>query len=336
MFSTDHHINAIRIVREMTPTIGIQLPEELWQEFPLDLNSETVAFSMHQQIGFHRRLVQIMKDPLLGLKIAGFFPAHAYGMFGFGMMCAPTIRESLRFAAEFGRLTYTLQTLHFIETHHEGELRFTATGLNLGPNLRTFFADRDLGSTKAGIRFQGEDRDEMTRVQFEHDDQGQPAAYENHFQCPVIFNAEYNSVFYENTLLDRPNPYRHASAFEICRRECSNQMTGLADSRDIVGQVRQELFQRPGYLQDVESIARQLNTSVRTLRRRLEEKGTSFIDLQQEVRYQQAREHLRNRKLSISQISDILGYNDPANFSTAFKRWTNGTSPRDYRKIQFE
>ncbi|GAB3324380.1 AraC family transcriptional regulator [Haliea atlantica] len=333
MYATDHHINGIRIARELMPTLGMPIPDSLWREFPLDFGRENAAFSMHRQLQFYRRLIEIMDDPLLGLKMSALFPLQAYGMFGYAMMAAPDIRTSLRLADRFDRLTYTLQALHFMERDGMGILQFTATGLNLDPVLKTYFADRDLASSAIGARGTAmDDLHTALKVTFEHGDGGHARAYEDFFRCPVEFSAPSNSVTFSAQQLDRPNPYRNAAAFELCVRECERQLSELADNRDIAGRVRDELFQRPGYLQDIESIARQLGTSARTLRRRLEETGTSFTELQQDVRFQQAREQLRNRKLSITEVATMLGYSEAGNFTTAFKRWSGGISPRAYRQ----
>jgi AraC-like DNA-binding protein len=77
-------------------------------------------------------------------------------------------------------------------------------------------------------------------------------------------------------------------------------------------------------------VAGQLALSTRTLRRRLEEEGSSFQGILDEVRFGLARDYLHNSSLPIEQIAELLAYSTPGNFSQAFKRWS-GSSPRDYR-----
>ncbi|HDY83103.1 MAG TPA: AraC family transcriptional regulator [Halieaceae bacterium] len=50
-----------------------------------------------------------------------------------------------------------------------------------------------------------------------------------------------------------------------------------------------------------------------------------------EVRYQLACEYLGTSSLPMEEISVLLGYSTPGNFSHAFKRW-HGSSPRQYRQ----
>ena len=69
----------------------------------------------------------------------------------------------------------------------------------------------------------------------------------------------------------------------------------------------------------------------RTLRRRLYDEGSSYQQILTAVRYQLACEYLASSKLPLEEISVLLGYSAPGNFTHAFKRW-HGSSPRTYRK----
>jgi AraC-like DNA-binding protein len=70
--------------------------------------------------------------------------------------------------------------------------------------------------------------------------------------------------------------------------------------------------------------------SSRTLRRRLDEEGTSFRSLLEEVRQALAEELLATGGLSLEEIAERLGYGEVSNFIHAFKRW-KGVPPRQYR-----
>ena len=73
-------------------------------------------------------------------------------------------------------------------------------------------------------------------------------------------------------------------------------------------------------------IARQLGVSQRTLARQLSQEGLTFSELLDNLRSDLANRHLADRDLAISQIAWLLGYQDVASFSHAFKRWT-GKAP---------
>ena len=71
--------------------------------------------------------------------------------------------------------------------------------------------------------------------------------------------------------------------------------------------------------------------SSRTLKRRLQQRGTSFQDLLDLVRMGQAKRLLFETSQSIDAIASTLGYSDASNFSRAFKR-KEGVTPAVYRR----
>ena len=80
---------------------------------------------------------------------------------------------------------------------------------------------------------------------------------------------------------------------------------------------------RPGC--NIESLAAVLGISPRTLQRRLGELGTSFSRILDECRLEVAVEELSTGELSKEKIAHKLGYNNPGDFTRAFKRWTGDT-----------
>jgi AraC-like DNA-binding protein len=72
--------------------------------------------------------------------------------------------------------------------------------------------------------------------------------------------------------------------------------------------------------------------SGRTLQRRLAERETSFGELIDQIRFDTAKQLLRDESTSVSNICYELGYENPANFTRAFRRWS-GVTPRQHRKL---
>lgn len=71
-------------------------------------------------------------------------------------------------------------------------------------------------------------------------------------------------------------------------------------------------------------VAHRLRISVATLRRRLEEEGTSFRDLVHQHQLERATALLKKGH-SVAYVSDLLNYSDVRAFNRAFKRWTGET-----------
>ena len=80
-------------------------------------------------------------------------------------------------------------------------------------------------------------------------------------------------------------------------------------------------------------IARQLHTSERTLRRRLEAEGLSLRALSDQVRHELALTLLTNTDASTEEVAARLGFTTAQAFHRAFRRWT-GLTVQAYRARQ--
>jgi AraC-like DNA-binding protein len=70
--------------------------------------------------------------------------------------------------------------------------------------------------------------------------------------------------------------------------------------------------------------------SERTLARKLSDEGLNFTEILQQLRHDLAVRYLDDRKLHVSKIAWLLGFNEVSAFTHAFKRWT-GKAPRQMR-----
>jgi AraC-like DNA-binding protein len=81
------------------------------------------------------------------------------------------------------------------------------------------------------------------------------------------------------------------------------------------------------------TIARQLHTSERTLRRRLEAEGLSLRALSDQVRHELALSLVTNPEASTDEVAARLGFSTAQAFHRAFRRWT-GLTVQAYRASQ--
>lgn len=98
--------------------------------------------------------------------------------------------------------------------------------------------------------------------------------------------------------------------------------------RDVRIAIRRAL---PGGALTIDSLARELSVSRRTLQRRLSALDSSFKAMLQDVREEQSRRYLDDPRLAVTEIALLLGYSDQASFSNAFKSWC-GCAPTEYRQ----
>lgn len=150
------------------------------------------------------------------------------------------------------------------------------------------------------------------------------------FGCSIIYGAKENRLLFSSIDVGRKlrgaNPVIAAAMDEVI-----NAYLLRFDDADIVGRVREVVA---NYLvhgePDAETVAEELSVTSRTLQRRLSEQNSSVKEIVDSTRHQLSLTYLDQRHLSIKEVAYSLGFNDPSNFSRAFRRW-EGTSPKVYR-----
>lgn len=157
------------------------------------------------------------------------------------------------------------------------------------------------------------------------------AAFEDTFGCPVIFNAPAAAVWFPTRHLDRERP-RPAGHRLMTVDDLARARLDPASRGDLAGVIFAQIWtQVLAGAVSLDGAAYALDISARTLQRKLQEHGTSFRSLGNEVRARRACELLRGTEASVTDISAELGYSAPANFARAFRKAT-GLAPEDFRR----
>lgn len=84
-----------------------------------------------------------------------------------------------------------------------------------------------------------------------------------------------------------------------------------------------------------ETIAKALGFSISTLQRKLQEHGTTYREVYENVRMKLAIGLLDEGDISLIDISFLLGFSNASSFNTAFKKWT-GYTPKNYQKLRLQ
>jgi AraC-like DNA-binding protein len=169
------------------------------------------------------------------------------------------------------------------------------------------------------------------RVSFEHPAPVYSAEYERIFEQVVHFEQPFSEVVFDRALLNAPSPHKDEGVHEALRALAERSIMRLAQRAPYALRVRDLLVQH-GYPQrmDMESVARTLGLSVRSLRRRLASEGKSFHEVESDALAAIAKHLLRDKQRTIQETADEMGFSDTTTFHRAFKRWT-GTTPSAYR-----
>lgn len=157
-------------------------------------------------------------------------------------------------------------------------------------------------------------------------------AYRRYFKAPVVWESPAFCLYFSRAYFERPNMHADPELAKASAQMAAHYFSGLFSNQGYTHLVRREINQALAQQNlGLADIARKLNLSERSLQRQLNEEGTSFRELQEQLKKEAAQRYVTTTAMSISQIAYTLGFNDAGNFSRAFKRWF-GDSPLGYRK----
>jgi AraC-like DNA-binding protein len=157
------------------------------------------------------------------------------------------------------------------------------------------------------------------------------AEHARYFRCPVLLRRSDNSlvfaaadaarpfITFNPQMLDALLPHLQVRAGAVASSPVERARSAIADRLH---------GQRP----TIHSIARNLAMSARALQRALKDNGTTYRQLLDQVRNDQAHAYLRSTSFSDGEIAFLLGFEDPNSFYRAFRTW-NGMSPRQFRRL---
>ncbi|CAB3748443.1 AraC family transcriptional regulator [Burkholderia sp. MSh2] len=264
----------------------------------------------------------------LGFEAGLRYHFSAYGVWGYGLIASATGHDALALAMRFLPLTYAYTVITYREEHGMGVLNFGAPELD--GDLSRFLVERDM--TAAAVLLQEIASDDFALSRFTL----QAARAPSLVVPPIagaepVFSARANSLAFDRAFLDRPLPHANPLTVSMCEQMCAQLVDARRARLGTSEMVRQYLGATSGTAPfSLEDMARLMNTSPRTLKRRLQEEGTTFRTLLAQARGVMAETLLGDARLSLTDVAERLGFSDLSSFSQAFKRWY-GVPPGVYR-----
>jgi AraC-like DNA-binding protein len=173
-----------------------------------------------------------------------------------------------------------------------------------------------------------------SRAVFAHARNSELREFERFFGCAVEFGRAANEgessdllEFTSDTLaipLITADPKLIAALQPFCDEAAKERNTAKGTIRAAVENELEKLL--PHGKAQIQSVAKALAMSVRTLARRLADEETSYGEVVDELRRSLALQYLKEPGMTLAQISWLLGYEGSNSFNHAFRRWT-GHSP---------
>lgn len=172
-------------------------------------------------------------------------------------------------------------------------------------------------------------------IWFEHAQPDDTSEYARSFHGnKVLFGMPWNGFVFDASLLETPMPGADDKLHALIRKHADALLAELPRAQSFTQRVRELLLKElQGGNPSAVRIASALHMSGRTLTRRLEDEGTTFKDLLDDLRKSLSLRYVGSTDLGLSEIAFLLGFSQSAAFHRAFKRWTQQT-PLEYRRAR--
>ncbi|MFI0848751.1 AraC family transcriptional regulator ligand-binding domain-containing protein [Mesorhizobium sp. IMUNJ 23232] len=275
-------------------------------------------------------VARLTGEEYFGLMLAPHLTIASYGCWGEYVLGASTLGDAIQRAAATIGFHSRGDSLSLSVIGGQARLSYTSAAKGLGGYAQV--ACGAAGVVVNLCRSFLPARPPLRCVELDLPKPRRSGLFDDVFGCPVLFEKPTVTVCLDAAWLKAGRHLRDEPAFitvdDLARaRVDCRKLTGLSDvlaeqiwSQVLAGKV------------SIESAARSLDTSVRTLQRELNREGTDFRTLANLVRSQRALELLRHSDASVTQISGLLGYSAPAHFARALRKAT-GLGPKEFRQL---
>lgn len=296
---------------------------------PAQLADPDMTISASQELTVITNLLRLVRhESGIGLQLGLTYNLSAYGILGYGLLSSATGTDAIALARRFLPLTYA-----FASIGHRRDKALDVLTIEPLPELpasvKRFVVERAMGASARLLRDILGGNFVLTSFGFRYADAPTAATRTpaKVFGVAIQYGAASNALAIAHERLAEALPQANPATAAMCERMCSELLARRRTRLDTSTFVREHLTAlRGGQAPQLHDIAGLLNTSERTLKRRLNQEGTSFRELAATARRTKADTLIAAGRLTMTEIAAELGFSDLSTFSQAYKRWT-GTAP---------
>ena len=252
-----------------------------------------------------------------------------YGAFGLAFKSAETIQGSFLRVERFGKVVTSIANFKVIKENQSAFMEVQpGPDQRLGLHMTNELA---IAAATSLSREVGNGSFTPRAISFRHDAPTDVSAFEAHFDCPLVFNAERDGITIDDDLLTRSNRLGDAKTSEFfdefMEKELANRQGEPRLEQRVRAQISAALSEG---VPIVANVAGKLGMSGRSLQRRLAERGFEYQTIVDDARRDLAENLLIETDYSLAEIAFLTGYSEQSTFTKAFKRW-RGVTPRTFR-----
>lgn len=326
----------------------LELPPEQERAFlissgiaPIAYDEPDIPISFEQQLSVFTHIIDVLPERWTVESYAAEVGSNAgllsFGVLGLAALHAPNMFEAVRVLRDYPELAWGTTRIVMVAEesrlvqHYSIELPALKTESSLEALRRYCLTVDVLASVRMNQDMVGSGHPPIG-IWLPYPEPSDHRAMTQRLPCPVHFDAPEARVAYDQSLIAATPLLANPLGFKAYEKMSKHLAEQLRTDVPLDEQVRRLLWMQTPPL-DRDSVASMLALAPRTLARKLADAGTSYAELQREVRQARAEEYLRSRALQLSEIADRLGFSDATAFSRAFRSW-HGVTPSAWRAEQ--
>jgi len=270
-----------------------------------------------------------INDPCIGLKVAEFFHPTTLHALGFAWLSSESLEAAFSRVVRYSKILSDQDSFFFSETERDFEfsiqinknsLNFPDEDYDMAIAIAVKLCRLSLGKTYSPLL-----------IEFQRPEPDCIVEFQEYFNTELQFNCPACVLHLDKNDVKKPLATANSELIRLNEKVMLDYLERNQRS-DVVMQVRKKIIEHlPSGNITQDRVSKSLNMSERNLQRKLKEQGESYKKMLEETREELAAIYLDEKKYSINEITYLLGFSEPSNFTRAFKRWT-GISPSQYRQ----
>jgi AraC-like DNA-binding protein len=273
-------------------------------------------------------LIRITGNPDFGLHMGEYAIPGSWSVLGYILMNCPTIGDSLAKYGNYSNIVGTYLKAHVTKTPKIIKISFVETSLESFANRHC--SDAALSALARMIRNLAGSQINPVQAAFAYEKPASIKEYNRIFASPLVFSSGENALMYDSKIASIPVVLASPSLLNHLEKYADEYIIRM-DTGSFAAQVSRVIMESIGKAPlSVETAAKNLSISARTLQHRLKSEKTDFSTLLQDIRERLAKKYLLEHH-SVDDISYLLSFAEQSIFRRAFKKWT-GKTPGEFVK----
>lgn len=285
-------------------------------------------------VGVWKRMLwdarQVTKQDLFGLRVAECMKFSHFGYLGYLLLNADSLLECLALSQDNTKL---------VSENNPTQIAFAEDAIDIHiPQPHGWVSQESdevgLGSILRFLRLVTRQTVQPLRIEFVTPRPPNAAEYERYFKAEVRFGAPMPRMLLPLATLNIPKAKPEPGQYMDIDQWVARRLQFVRKLTPELEAIRIQLLQliRQGKTQ-LGDLAILRCCSARTLQRVLEDQGIRYQQLLNDTRQGLAMEYLRDGRIALAEIADLLGYSSQAAFNRAFHQWT-GLTPSAMRQSE--